>query len=230
PFWQGRDSGLESIRSKIFESLPTAGLPYQMANWGQFQRFMRTLIGAGTIRTIREVWWDIRPHPGFGTLELRICDGISTLDEIASVTALSQCLVVWLADRYNSGLDMPQHQAWTIRENKWRAARYGLDAEIIRDEEGNVMALRRSIVDIVERLTPVAERLGCSDELRGVHSIMERGTSATRQREVHHATGDLSKVVDLLVDELRTGSPRPLPDDDLVGGLPQQGDRLAGEG
>lgn len=230
PFWQGRDSGLESIRSKIFESLPTAGLPYQMANWGQFQRFMRTLIGAGTIRTIREVWWDIRPHPAFGTLELRICDGIATLEEIASLTAMSQCLVVWLADRYNAGLDMPQHQAWTIRENKWRAARYGLDAEIIRDEEGNVMALRRSIVDVIDRLTPIAERLGCNEELRGIHRIMDRGTSATRQREVHRATGDLSKVVDLLVDELRTGTPRPLPDGDLIGGVPQQGDRLAGEG
>jgi carboxylate-amine ligase len=229
PFWQGRDSGLSSIRSKIFESLPTAGLPYQMANWGQFQRFMRTLIGAGTIRSIREVWWDIRPHPGFGTLELRICDGISSLRETASIVALSQCLVVWLAERYNSGLDMFEHHAWTIRENKWRAARRGLEAEIIRDEDGNVMSLRRSIGDIVERLTPTAERLGCGEELKGIEEILERGTSATRQREVFRDTGDLSKVVDLLVDELQSGKPRPLPDGDLVGGVPAHGDPLAGE-
>src|SRR5918999_1097919 len=163
PFWQGRDTGLASVRSKIFETLPTAGLPYLLDNWGEFQRFMRTLIGAGTIRSIREVWWDIRPHPGFGTLELRICDGIPTMDEVAAITALAQSLVVWLSERYNSGLGLPEHHAWTIRDNKWRAARYGLDAEIIRDEEGNLLSLRRSINDLVETLCPTAERLGCID-------------------------------------------------------------------
>ena len=230
PFWQGRDTGLSSARSKVFESLPTAGLPYEMENWGQFQRFMRTLIGAGTIRSIREVWWDIRPHPGFGTLELRICDGISSLKELASIVALSQCLVVWLAERYNAGLDMFDHQAWTIRENKWRAARYGLDAEIIRDEDGNVMSLRRSISDICERLTPTAERLGCSAELKGIDDILERGTSSTRQREVYRETGDLSKVVDLLVEELQSGAPRALEDGgDLVGSVVDHGDSLPGE-
>lgn len=229
PFWQGRDTGLASIRSKIFETLPTAGLPYFMENWGQFQRFMRTLIGAGTIRSIREVWWDIRPHPSFGTLELRICDGIPTMDELCSIVALSQSLVVWLADRYNHGLDLPQHQAWTIRENKWRAARYGVEAEIIRDEEGNLMSLRRSIGDLVERLCPTAERLGCIEELDGINDILERGTSAVRQREVFAETHDLSRVVDSLVDEMRSGSPRPLPDDSLIGGTIGRGDPLHGE-
>jgi carboxylate-amine ligase len=228
PFWQGRDTGLASTRSKIFESLPTAGLPSQMKNWGEFQRFMRTLIGAGTIRSIREVWWDIRPHPGFGTLELRICDGIPSMDELCAIVALSQSLVVWLGDRYNAGLDLPAHQAWTIRENKWRAARYGLDAEIIRDEEGNLMSLRRSIGDMVEVLEPVAERLGCRDDLRRVNSILDRGTSATRQREVFSHTHDLAAVVDSLVDELKNGV-QPLPDRDLVGGTPSGGTRLPGE-
>jgi carboxylate-amine ligase len=229
PFWLGRDSGLASIRSKVFESLPTAGLPYYMENWGQFNRFMRTLIGAGTIRTIREVWWDIRPHPGFGTLELRICDGIPTMDELCAVVALSQSLVVWLAERYNSGLELPEHRAWTIRDNKWRAARWGLDAEIIRDEDGNVMALRRSLSDLVERLEPTAEKLGCLAQLRGVNEILERGTSATRQREVFAETHDLAMVIDSLVEEMRTGSPRPLGDRDLPGGAVAHGDPLRGE-
>lgn len=221
PFWQGRDTGLASTRSKVFETLPTAGLPYQMENWGQFQRFMRTLIGAGTIRSIREVWWDIRPHPGFGTVELRICDGIPTMSELCAIVALSQSLVVWLADRYNSGLELPVHRAWTIRDNKWRATRYGLDAEIIRDEEGNLVSLRRSLGDLVETLAPVAERLGCLEDLNGVTEILERGTSATRQREVFAETHDLAKVVDSLVEEMRSGKPRPLPDSDLVGGFPR---------
>ena len=207
PFWQGRDTGLASIRSKVFESLPTAGLPYWMDNWGQFQRFMRTLIGAGTIHSIREVWWDIRPHPGFGTIELRICDGIPTMDELCAIVALSQSLVVWLSDRYQAGLELPRHQAWTIRDNKWRAARYGLDAEIIRDEEGNLVSLRTSIEDLVDMLQPTAERLGCLDDLKGILSILERGTSATRQREVFAETKDLTAVVDSLVEELRTGTP-----------------------
>ena len=229
PFWMGRDTGLASTRSKIFESLPTAGLPYMMENWGQFQRFMRTLIGAGTIRSIREVWWDIRPHPGFGTLELRICDGIPTMTEVCSLTALSQALVVWLSDRYKAGLDMPRHQAWTIRDNKWRAARYGLDAEIIRDEEGNLIALRRSISDLLEQLSPVAERLGCLEELNGVSDILERGTSATRQREEYARSRDLSSVVDSLVEEMKSGEPKGLPNRDLVGGTVVRGDALPGE-
>jgi carboxylate-amine ligase len=229
PFWQGRDTGLASTRSKVFESLPTAGLPYSMENWGEFQRFMRTLIGAGTIRSIREVWWDIRPHPGLGTIELRICDGIPTMDETCAIVALSQSLVVWLAERYNSGLQLPVHQAWTIRENKWRAARWGLDAEIIRDEEGNLVHLRRSIGDLVERLEPTAERLGCLHDLERVNHILERGTSATRQRETFAATHDLAAVVDSLVDEMTRGSPQPLPNGDLVGGTVVSGDPLHGE-
>lgn len=228
PFWQGRDTGLASIRSKIFESLPTAGLPYQMDNWGQFQRFMRTLIGAGTIRSIREVWWDIRPHPTFGTLELRICDGIPTMDELAAIVALSQSLVVHLGERYNAGLDLPAHRAWTIRENKWRAARYGLDAEIIRDEEGNLMSLRRSIHDWVETLEPTASRLGCAEDLLRINTILDRGTSATRQREVYQRTHDLSAVVDSLTEELK-GHISRLPTEDLVGGTVVHGDPLRGE-
>ncbi len=229
PFWQGRDTGLASVRSKIFESLPTAGLPYQLENWGQFQRFMRTLIGAGTIRSIREVWWDIRPHPGFGTLELRICDGIPTMDELAAIVALSQSLVVWLCDQYNSGHDVPRHLQWTVRENKWRAARYGLEAEIIRDEEGNLVSLRRSISDLVERLQPVARNLGCEQDLLRVNEMLERGTSATRQREVFEQTKDLSAVVDSLVEEMKSGSPAPLPDRDLAGGVPVHGTPMRGE-
>ena len=229
PYWQGRDTGLASVRSKIFESLPTAGLPYQLENWGQFQRFMRTLIGAGTIRSIREVWWDIRPHPGFGTLELRICDGIPTMDELAAMVALSQSLVVWLCGEYNAGHDVPRHQQWTVRENKWRAARYGLDAEIIRDEDGNLVSLRRSISDLVERLTPIARNLGCETDLLRVNDILERGTSATRQREVFDRTKDLSAVVDSLVEEMKTGSPAPLPDGDLAGGVPVHGTPMRGE-
>jgi carboxylate-amine ligase len=135
--------------------------------------------------------------------------------ELSALVALSQSLVVWLGERYTVGLELPQHRAWTIRENKWRAARYGIDAQIIRDEDGNLVSLRRSIADLVERLEPTAERLGCLDELRHINDIMARGTSATRQREVYQRTGDLSAVVDSLVEEMRTGVPCPASDRDL---------------
>ena len=180
-----------------------------MDNWSQFQRFMQTLIGAGTIRSIREVWWDIRPHPGFGTVELRICDGVSSISELRSIVALSQSLVVWLAEKYRNGEELPQHRAWIGRENKWRAARYGLEAEIIRDELGNTMGIRDSITKLVADLGPTAEKLGCSEELSGVLSILERGTSSERQRAVFARTTELSSVVDSLVEELRTGVPAP---------------------
>src|SRR5688500_14348235 len=134
-----------------------------------------------------------------------------------------------LAGRSTAGLHLFQPQSWTIRENKWRAARYGLEAEIIRDEEGNLMSLRRSIGDLVERLEPVAEKLGCLDELMGINQMLERGTSATRQREVHQSTKDLSAVVDALVEEMKTGKPRPLSDMDLPGGTVDYGTPIAGE-
>ena len=202
PYWLGRDTGLASCRSKIFETLPTAGIPYHFADWPGFEGFMDTLIGAETISSVREVWWDIRPHPGFGTVELRICDGIPTLDDIATVAAVAQSLV----ERFNSLLDrgyaLPSPRAWVTRENKWRAARHGLDCAIIVDEKGRLMSLRDACEEMVEELLPTARRLGCADELLGVHRILERGPSYLRQRAVLAGGGSLRDVVDDLCDSL----------------------------
>ena len=134
-----------------------------------------------------------------------------------------------MGERYNAGLDIPIHKAWTIRDNKWRAARYGLEAEIIRDEEGNLMSLRRSLGDLVQTLSPIAERLGCHDDLLRVNEILDRGTSASRQREVFAETHDLTRVVDALVEEFKTGTPRPLADHSLPGGGPVHGTAMRGE-
>ncbi len=211
PYWEGQDTGLASCRSKVFEGLPTAGLPYQLSGWDQFEQFMDTLISAKTIRTIREVWWDIRPHPGFGTVELRICDGLPTMGEIATVAAMSQCLVERLNSLIDRGYTLPVPRSWIIRENKWRAARYGLDAEIILDDQGRLQPIREAIEELVEELTPVARRLDCIQELRNALAIMERGPSYIRQREVIAAGGTLTEVVDSLVTELRTDRLTPTP-------------------
>jgi len=208
PYWLGRDTGLASSRSKVFESLPTAGLPYQLADWSQFERFMETLVASGTIETIREVWWDIRPHPNFGTVELRICDGLPTLQEVGGVAALAQCLVDRMNTQLDRGYTLPVPRRWVVQENKWRAARYGLDADILVDDRGTTRPLREDLVDLVDDLLPVARRLGCAAELAAVSQIMEIGASYERQRAAaRRAGGDLSRVVDTLLVEMNTGRP-----------------------
>ncbi|MBV8235338.1 MAG: glutamate--cysteine ligase, partial [Acidimicrobiia bacterium] len=126
PYWMGQDTGLASSRSKVFEALPTAGLPYQLSGWSQFEDFMHTLVSAKAISSIREVWWDIRPHPDFGTIEFRICDGLPTMTEVATVAAISQSLVEWLDTLYDDGYSLPVPRSWVVCENKWRATRHGI--------------------------------------------------------------------------------------------------------
>ncbi|MDQ6650295.1 MAG: glutamate--cysteine ligase [Actinomycetota bacterium] len=210
PYWVGVDTGLASARSKVFEGLPTAGLPYQLSGWPEFEEFMETLISAHTIESIREVWWDIRPHPVFGTVELRICDGLPTLGEVAMVAALSQCLVEQLDSQLDRGYTLPLPKSWVLRENKWRAARYGLDALLV-DDKGGTVPLRESLHDLVAELRPVAERLGCGAELSTVAQVVQGGASYQRQRAVAAAhDGNLTAVVDSLLEEMRTDSPTPV--------------------
>ena len=207
PFFNGADTGLASCRSKIFESLPTAGLPYRLLNWAEFQRLMITLVSAKAIESIREIWWDVRPHPNFGTIEVRICDGLPTLDEVMAVTALIQALVVWLGEKYDEGMYMPLHRHWIVRENKWRAARWSTEAEIIVDEDGNLERLDESLVGLVEEVTPVAKRLGADAELQGVGAMLGTGLSYRRQRRIYEETGDYTAVMKALVREFRENAP-----------------------
>ena len=207
PFWIGSDTGLASARSKVFEGLPTAGLPYALSGWDAFEDYMETLISSNTIESIREVWWDIRPHPNFGTVELRVCDGIPTLDEIGVIAALAQSLVESLDRQLDKGYTLPTPRMWLVRENKWRAARYGLDAEIVVDDRGHaVKPVREAILDLAEDLEPIARKLGCAEELMQVERILDRGASYQRQRAVaEDADGDLKAVVDSLLTEMDEG-------------------------
>ena len=202
PYWESRDTGLASSRSKVFEALPTAGLPEQLTDWAEFERFMGTLISAGALTTIREVWWDIRPHPDFGTIELRMCDGLPTLREVTALAALSQCLVTWLDQRAEAGEVLQPPSDWVLRQNKWRAARYGIEAELIRDLEGNTRPLPEAVIELVTALRPVGVTLGCADELEGVLAILDEGPSYLRQRRLVEEGGDLRSVVAQLVDDM----------------------------
>jgi glutamate---cysteine ligase / carboxylate-amine ligase len=201
PFWCGYDTGLASSRSVTFGALPTAGPPNRLTSWEQFEDYMDTLLRAGTIRSIKEVWWDIRPHPDFGTVEIRMCDGVPTLREVGMVAALSQCLVQLFDLQLDRGYTLPSPSAWVVRDNKWRATRYGLDATVITDESGATAPLRDELYELLRELEPVASRLGCLEELSVAFDVLERGASYERQRAVYARSGDLVGVVDALVTE-----------------------------
>ncbi len=201
PYWNGEDTGLASSRTVVFGELPTAGPPHQLSDWKEFEDYMETLLRAGTIRSIKEVWWDIRPHPDFGTIEIRICDGVPTLREIGMVTALSQCLVQLFSLQLDRGYGLPTPATWVVRDNKWRATRYGLDAIVITDDSGATAPMRDELYELVRELEPVADRLGCGAELGVVSEVLDRGASYERQRAVMADGGGLIEVVDALVTE-----------------------------
>ena len=201
PYWNGEDTGLASIRAVVFGELPTAGPPHRLSDWKEFEDYMDTLLRAGTIRSIKEVWWDVRPHPDFGTIEIRICDGVPTLREIGMVAALSQCLVQLFSFQLDRGYRLPSPATWVVRDNKWRATRYGLDAIVITDDSGATAPMRDELYELVRELEPVADRLGCGSELGVVSEVLDQGASYERQRAVMADSGALTEVVDALVTE-----------------------------
>ena len=201
PYWESTDTGLASARTKVFEALPTAGLPPRLEGWSDFEAFMRTLIESGCIKTIREVWWDIRPHPEFGTVELRMCDAVSNLDEAAALAAISQALVVQIGERLEAG-DVPRKpREWTVRENKWLAARYGMDARLIVDDSGTRRPARDLVAELVDDLRPIADRYGADPHLDQA-LVMADQPGYVRQRDVLRTGGSPVDVVRRLADEL----------------------------
>jgi glutamate---cysteine ligase / carboxylate-amine ligase len=203
PWWVGEDTGYASNRAMMFQQLPTAGLPFQFQTWAEFEGFVYDQKKTGIIDQVDEVRWDIGPSPRLGTLEVRICDGVSNLRELSALVALTHCLVVDLDRRLEADESLPTMPPWHVQENKWRAARYGLDAVIILDADSNERLVTEDLVDVVTRLEPVAKSLGCSAELAAIFDICRDGASYQRQRRVaEEHDGDLRAVVDALVAEL----------------------------
>lgn len=204
PIWAGVDTGYASNRALMFQQLPTAGLPFQFDTWQQFESFAADQLTTGVIEELSEIRWDVRPAHRLGTLENRISDGVSTIAELAAIAALAQCLVVDLDERVAAGEPVATLPPWHVQENKWRAARYGLDAIVILDADSRERLVTDDLADLLVRLQPVAQRLGCADELASVADIVGRGASYQRQRAVAERTGgDLVAVVDSVVRELR---------------------------
>jgi carboxylate-amine ligase len=203
PYWAGEDTGYASNRAMMFQQLPTAGLPFQFQTWREFELFVHDQKTTGIIDQVNEIRWDIRPSPKLGTVEVRIFDGVSNLRELAAIVALTHCLIVDLDRRLDAGEQLPVMPPWHVQENKWRAARYGLDAIVILDADSNERLVTEDLVNLLDRLAPVAASLGCADELASVADIPRLGGSYQRQRRVaaEHG-GDLRAVVDALVREL----------------------------
>ncbi|PXX65180.1 carboxylate-amine ligase [Nocardia tenerifensis] len=203
PMWAGSDTGYASNRTLMFQQLPTAGLPFQFENWHGFEQFVHDQFKTGVFEQLGGMHWDIRPAPKWGTIEVRVCDGVSTRAELAAMAALIHCLIVDLDRRLEEGETLPALPPWHVQENKWRAARYGLDAIVVVDDKSNERLVTDDVTDLLNRLEPTAKRLGCADELAFVAEIPERGASYQRQRKVAAAAqGDLVAVVDALVKEL----------------------------
>ncbi|QGQ18708.1 glutamate--cysteine ligase [Cellulomonas sp. JZ18] len=208
PFWAGKDTGYASNRALLFQQLPTAGLPPQLHAWSELEQYVGDMMHTGVIDQVDEVRWDVRPSPRFGTLEMRIADGATNLLEVTAISALTHCLVEHFSSLLDAGGPVPTMPPWFVQENKWRSARYGMDAIVITDADGDEELVTDSVGRWLTTLAPVAERLGCTEELEQVRVILRRGASYQRQRAVarRHA-GELEPVVRALLAEMRAGRP-----------------------
>ena len=208
PFWEGRNTGLNSWRTKVMEGLPTAGLPPFMRNWSEYAWLVSHLIDTGFIETIREIWWDVRPHHNFGTVEVRICDMPGNLDDVVAIVALIHCLVKQLSDAIDEGLYQHDCHPMLVRQNKWRAARYGLDAQLVDSVTHDLVPARQILRDLVTNLAPIAEELGCRDELQQINRIADEPTWSQRQLD-QLEEADPRAIVRWMVDQSRISAPIP---------------------
>lgn len=203
PFWLGEDTGFDSQRTMVFQQLPNAGLPPLLRSWSDFERLVDDLTDCGAIQSVGELRWDVRPAPGFGTVESRIADGAATLTDLAAVAGLTACLAEEARRLHMAGeatADMPE---WLIREHRWRAARYGLDAQITALAGTQQCTVRQWTEDAIRRLTPIAAEIGAANSLASAAHVLARGNAASRMRAAHRRGGH-NAVIALLIDELQS--------------------------
>ena len=208
PFWENRNTGLASYRSKIMEGLPTAGLPTLMRNWSEYVWLINHLVATGIINTIREIWWDVRPHHKFGTVELRVCDIPGRLRETLALAALIQCLVQTLSDEIDEGAYQHDCHPMMVRQNKWRACRFGTNAQLVNSFTYEVEPVPKVTEALIRRMAPQASELGCAEHLEYIQEMAEASDNASRQKALLAETGDVREMVRQLTLESRL-SPRP---------------------
>ena len=202
PAWEGLDTGYASNRTMLYQQLPTAGMPYQFENWEQWQSYMRDQAISGVINHTGSMHFDIRPASKWGTIEVRISDATSNLRELSAIVALTHCLVVHYDRMLDAGDTLPTLQPWHVAENKWRGARYGMDALVITSRETDERWVKDELADMLEELAPLSQELGCARELQLVQEIIDSGAGYQRQRRLYEETGSWQKVVRATADEM----------------------------
>lgn len=207
PFWQGEDTGLSSCRPTTYESLPTAGHPYRVKNWREFEDLYHTLKKCKAINSLKDLWWDIRPSPSYGTLEIRACDGLATLSETLALVSFIHLLAHWFVDHGSWLEQVPTSPSWLSRENKWRAIRRGLEANLVTDVEGNTKPIKQDILEWLDKLAPYEKKLGYQTYIKDLRNIIENGNSSVRQRKVFAINKSLEDVVKFNVQEFLERTP-----------------------
>jgi carboxylate-amine ligase len=213
PFWIGHDTGLKSYRSAVFRAFPRTGLPPYIASWSAYQHYLQTLVTTGCIPDGSKIWWDVRPHWKYPTLEFRVCDVCTRVEEAVCIAAILQALVFKLWKLRRDNMTFRVYPAELIEENKWRAVRYGLGGKLIdfgRETEKPASDLIREFIEWF--LGDVLDELGTRKEAEYAFQIMQNGSSADRQLATFQRTGDLRAVVDQLIVETAEGViPAPIP-------------------
>jgi glutamate---cysteine ligase / carboxylate-amine ligase len=205
PFWLGMNTGLKSYRCKVFDKFPRTNIPDYFPSYGEYDNFIKLLIKTGCIDNAKKIWWDIRPHPFFNTIEFRICDIPMRVDETIALAALIQATVAKLYKLYEANQGFRLYRRALIMENKWRAARYGINGKMIDFGKQTQVPVRELILEYLKFVDDVVDELGSREEIEYVHKIMEMGTGADRQIRVFEETGDLKKVVDYIIEETEVG-------------------------
>lgn len=208
PFWEGRMTGLQSHRSKVMEGLPTAGMPTLMRNWSEYVWLVNHMVDTGFINTIREIWWDVRPHHNFGTVEVRVCDMPGNLEDTLAVAGLIQCLVKALSDEIDSGTYQHDCHPMMVRQNKWRATRFGTGAQLVDSYSYQVITVTQAVDNLVDKLTPVAANLGCEHHVERCRHIAASPSWADRQLSILADSGSAEEIVRQLTEVSRLSPPQ----------------------
>jgi carboxylate-amine ligase len=206
PFWQGRDTGLKSYRTAVFRRFPRSGIPDEFGSWSEYEEYLDTLVALHCIDDGKKIWWDLRPHPVFGTLEFRICDVPTSPRVTVALAALAQALVVKLYRLRRSNLGFRIYSRALVEENKWRAARYGLDGRLIDFGKRQEVPMRELARELLAFVDDVVDELGSREAIAYVNTIAAEGTSADKQLAVYKRTGDLRQVVQWVVTETRASN------------------------
>jgi carboxylate-amine ligase len=207
PFWLGHNTGLKSYRSEVFKKFPRTDIPDHFDSHASFQRYIDLLVKLNCIDNGKKIWWDVRPHPFFPTLEFRICDIPTRVDDTIAIAALFQAIVARLNGLIDKNLGFRLYRRMLIQENKWRAVRWGLDGKMLDLGKQKEVPVRDLILELLEFVDPVLDDLGSRKEVEHIHTILERGTSADAQLKVYQETGDLKAVVDLLLERTMENVP-----------------------